>query len=180
MIQYAILTIIMRTKGTTLMRIQLIFVTGVLLLVVAACTPNRLSRSLSSSDEQQTPTSSVTVTETPTSQPDDEAPTVTVNQPEAAPLPSGRNLQPQLDPAQIDLDEVQTLLPPDVIRAILPEEVPKIMVTAVEADAGGIEPDTRVLGVSINGESRAYPIPYMSSHEIVNDEVGGRLIAATW
>jgi hypothetical protein len=43
-----------------------------------------------------------------------------------------------------------------------------------------MDPNTRVLGVSINGDSRAYPVPYMSQHEIVNDEVGGKLIAATW
>ena len=38
----------------------------------------------------------------------------------------------------------------------------------------------RVIGVNINGESRAYPIPYLSAHEIVNDVVGGQPIAATW
>jgi hypothetical protein len=72
------------------------------------------------------------------------------------------------------------LLPPDAIPAIMPDEVSKIMVSKAQADANGMQPDTRVLGVSIDGDSRAYPIPYMSSHEIVNDEVGGRLIAATW
>jgi hypothetical protein len=105
---------------------------------------------------------------------------VTPNEPEAAPTPTGRTLQPQLALAQVDPDEVVTLLPPDAIRAIMPDEVAKIMVSAAQADTNGMQPDTRVLGVSLNGDSRAYPIPYMSSHEIVNDEVGGRLIAATW
>ncbi len=100
--------------------------------------------------------------------------------PEAAPTPSGRNLQPQLENITVDLDEVVALLPPDAIPAILPDEVPGIMISAAEADAGGMAADTRVLGVSINGESRAYPIPFMSQHEIVNDVVGGKYIAATW
>lgn len=100
--------------------------------------------------------------------------------PEAAPTPSGRNLQPQLKNITVDLDEVVALLPPDAIPAILPDEVPGIMVSVAEADAGGMAADTRVLGISINGESHAYPIPFMSQHEIVNDVVGGKYIAATW
>jgi hypothetical protein len=98
----------------------------------------------------------------------------------AAPPPDGRNLQPQLGNANIDLDDVVALLPPDAIPAIWPEDAANIMVPAQTADENGIDPAVRVLGVSLNGESRAYPIPYMSAHEIVNDKVGGRLIAATW
>ena len=37
-----------------------------------------------------------------------------------------------------------------------------------------------VLGVSINGDHRAYSVPYLSSREIVNDVVGGVPIAVTW
>jgi hypothetical protein len=37
-----------------------------------------------------------------------------------------------------------------------------------------------VLGVSINGESRAYSIPFLSGREVVNDVVGGVPIAVTW
>ncbi len=100
--------------------------------------------------------------------------------PESAPTPSGRNLQPNLKDIAVDIDEVVALLPPDAIPAIFPDDIPQIMVTAAEADAGGMAADVRVLGVSINGESRAYPIPFMSRHEIVNDFVGGKYIAATW
>jgi hypothetical protein len=82
--------------------------------------------------------------------------------------------------ADIDLAEVVSLLPPDAIPAILPDDVPDIMVTAAEADAAGLEPSVRVLGLEINGDSRAYPIPFMSAHEIVNDVVGGRHVAVTW
>jgi len=100
--------------------------------------------------------------------------------PESAPTPSGRNLQPDLKDIDVNIDEVVALLPPDAIPAIFPDDIPQIMVTAAEADAGGMAANVRVLGVSINDESRAYPIPFMSRHEIVNDFVGGKYIAATW
>jgi hypothetical protein len=139
---------------------------GLLVLGLVACTPNRLTQSLPSPPltEQPQPTATNTIEPPPVD----------------APLPSGRTLQPQLAAAQIDPDEVVTLLPPDAIRAISPGEVAGILISAADADAAGMSPGTRVLGVSINGDSRAYPIPYLSSHEIVNDEVGGQLIAATW
>ena len=38
----------------------------------------------------------------------------------------------------------------------------------------------QVIGVSINGEHRAYSVPYLGRREIVNDVVGGRKIAVTW
>ena len=38
----------------------------------------------------------------------------------------------------------------------------------------------RVLGVSINGDHRAYPLNMLSHHEIVNDTVGGVPVAVTW
>lgn len=37
-----------------------------------------------------------------------------------------------------------------------------------------------VLGVSINGDHRAYPLNMLSHHEIVNDTVGGVPVAVTW
>ena len=38
----------------------------------------------------------------------------------------------------------------------------------------------RVLGVSINGDHRAYPLNMLSRHEIVNDTVGGVTVAVIW
>ena len=37
-----------------------------------------------------------------------------------------------------------------------------------------------VIGLSINGEQKAYPTAFLSSHEIVNDVVGGVPVAVTW
>ena len=41
-------------------------------------------------------------------------------------------------------------------------------------------PDELVLGVEIDGDVRAYSVPLLSRHEIVNDVVGGKPIAVTW
>jgi len=71
--------------------------------------------------------------------------------------------------------EIVTLLPRDAIRAI---DDPQFYPSA-EADEE-YAPDELVLGVSLNGESRAYSTALLSSHEIVNDTVGGHKIAVTW
>lgn len=79
-----------------------------------------------------------------------------------------------LAPSERTLDIV-TLLPRDAIPAI---DNPRFY-AAAEADAE-YAPDELVLGVSLNGESRAYSTSLLSRHEIVNDTVGGRKIAVTW
>ena len=48
-----------------------------------------------------------------------------------------------------------------------------------EADNQMLETE-RVIGVSINGDHRAYPLNMLSRHEIVNDTVGGVPVAVTW
>ena len=68
-----------------------------------------------------------------------------------------------------------TLLGFDAIPAILDPE----FVTAAEAEDWML-PDEQVLGLSINGEHRAYSVPLLSRHEIVNDVVGGVPVAVTW
>ena len=71
--------------------------------------------------------------------------------------------------------EIVTLLPRDAIPAI---DDPQFL-SADEADAE-YAPDELVIGVNYDGDARAYSIPYLSGHEIVNDTVGGRKIAVTW
>ena len=71
--------------------------------------------------------------------------------------------------------EMITLLPPDAIPAIDRPE----FYTVAKADSE-YAPDELVLGVSIDGESRAYSTNLLDHHEIVNDTVGGRKIAVTW
>jgi hypothetical protein len=45
-----------------------------------------------------------------------------------------------------------------------------------------LEDDELVLGVEIGGDTCAYPINMLTGpdREIINDELGGRAIAATW
>ena len=68
-----------------------------------------------------------------------------------------------------------TLLGFDAIPAILDPEFVDVGVADSE-----MTPDELVLGLSIDGESKAYSIPMLSSHEIVNDVVGGVPLAVTW
>lgn len=50
----------------------------------------------------------------------------------------------------------------------------------VPVSQSGLQPDEMVIGVSIDGDSRAYPIRYLRWREMVNDEVGGIPILVTW
>ena len=70
--------------------------------------------------------------------------------------------------------ELVTLLPRDGIQAILN---PRFI---TPAEATRYVADEPVLGVTINGQSRAYSIPFLSGREVVNDTVGGVPIAVTW
>ena len=71
--------------------------------------------------------------------------------------------------------EIVTLLPFDAIPAILEPEFVSAEVASEE-----LEDHNLVLGLSIDGDHRAYSIPTLSSHEIVNDTVGGKPVAVTW
>lgn len=71
--------------------------------------------------------------------------------------------------------EIVTLLPPDAIPAI---NDPRF-ITLEEADKQ-LRLTDLVIGVSIEGEHRAYGAAFLSGHEIVNDTLGGRAIAVTW
>ena len=74
----------------------------------------------------------------------------------------------------VDL-KIISILGKDGIPAILDPEF-------VSAQAAGDQmlPNERVIGVSINGDHRAYPLNLLSRHEIVNDTVGGAPVAVTW
>lgn len=71
--------------------------------------------------------------------------------------------------------KIVTVLPKDAIRAI---DSPRFLQR--EEARGQMLPNEQVIGLSINGETKAYPVGMLSSHEIVNDVVGGRPLAVTW
>jgi hypothetical protein len=51
---------------------------------------------------------------------------------------------------------------------------------AKAADVSFVNNDDRILAVTINGESVAYPIRLMGYHHVVEDTVGGTPIVATY
>jgi len=83
----------------------------------------------------------------------------------AAPSAWGADLRPE---------EIVTVLPKDAIPAVLSPSFDE------GRKATWLKGSDLVVGVEIGGESRAYPVPTLSRHEIVNDRVGGIPIAVTW
>ncbi|MDX1453515.1 MAG: DUF3179 domain-containing protein [Oleiphilaceae bacterium] len=80
-----------------------------------------------------------------------------------------------LSQSLLPLHHIQHGGPPrDGIPAI---DAPRF-VSALEADF--LSDEDRVLGLHLNGESKAYPIAIMNWHEIVNDTVGERAVAVTF
>jgi hypothetical protein len=74
-----------------------------------------------------------------------------------------------------DGDPVYSVLPPGEIPAI---EDPEF----VSAEVGDLQmaADEPVFGLEIGGDARAYSLWQLDLHEIVNDEIGGVALAATW
>ena len=132
-----------------------------------------------------------TVSARPTAAPEPTSPPVASVAPTQPPAPTAA-----AESEEMDL-EIVTLLPFDAIPAVLDPT----FISAAEADAkltellkdrsqrdadkalllGGSDPDDAlVLGLSINGDSRAYYVPTLSRVEIVNDTVGDQPLAVTW
>jgi hypothetical protein len=78
----------------------------------------------------------------------------------------------------VDLDEVRegtsAAEPRDAIPAIRKPEAAKA------AEATWVKDEDRVLGISVNGEARAYPLRILEAHEVVDDTVGGVPVAPNY
>lgn len=46
--------------------------------------------------------------------------------------------------------------------------------------ASHVEPDDMVLGIEIGGQAKAYPVRLLAYHHVVNDELNGVALAATY
>ncbi len=77
--------------------------------------------------------------------------------------------------ATIGGEKVYQLLPVGAIPAIDDPE----FVSGADAELQ-MRAQEPVLGVVIGGEARAYSLWQLDAHEIVNDEIAGSAIAATW
>ena len=81
------------------------------------------------------------------------------------------------------LEGAITVDPTEIVwGGVDPDGIPDIrdpkMLTPDEADF--LDEDDRVFGVSINGDTRAYPLRIINAHEMVNDTVGGEPISLAW
>ncbi len=72
-------------------------------------------------------------------------------------------------------DQIQQIVPKDAIPAI---DEPRFW--SVEEANRVYRDEDLVLGLDLEGRQRAYSIPFLSDHEIVNDELAGRPITVTW
>jgi hypothetical protein len=50
----------------------------------------------------------------------------------------------------------------------------------LEADDAMIAGGTKVIGVYIGGQARAYPLFMLNNHQVVNDKVAGIPLSASW
>lgn len=72
--------------------------------------------------------------------------------------------------------------PPPGYRALLPRDAiaPVYEPSFVPGRSIDWSDETLVLGVSIAGDARAYPISFLNFREMVIDEVGGSPILVSW
>ncbi|MCI0712145.1 MAG: DUF3179 domain-containing protein [Chloroflexi bacterium] len=66
-----------------------------------------------------------------------------------------------------------------------PEDIPAILDAEpllVDAETGSEEwsPDTQVIGLYFSGSATAYPVSFLSRHEVINDRVGPQSVVVTW
>jgi hypothetical protein len=71
-------------------------------------------------------------------------------------------------------EDIVTIFPKDAIPAILSPSFEK------GSEVTWLKGKDAVIGIEINGDSRAYPVPILTRVEIINDRVGGIPIAVTW
>lgn len=71
---------------------------------------------------------------------------------------------------------------PEGVRMLLPRGgIPAVFEPRfVPADEANLPDSAWILGVTLGGASRAYSLNLLNGHEVVNDTLGGRAIAAVW
>jgi hypothetical protein len=100
---------------------------------------------------------------------------------------SGSATDPVTEPAPTDTPDRAALLEKyaeyEIVNLLPRDAIPSIddpqFVSVIEADEA-YDPDELIIGVEINEQPRAYSVPLLSNHEIVNDEIDGIHFAVTW
>ena len=86
---------------------------------------------------------------------------------------------PLTETGKVTRDELIARMQPAVVRDAIPAILQPQFV-APEAVPPEFKDVELVLGLSMNGESKAYPLDILSHHEAVNDVVGGVPVVVTW
>jgi len=92
-------------------------------------------------------------------------------------------IDPRFDLFIRQADDISRIDPSEVVwGGVIPDGIPDLLnpQTFTPDEATYMEPDDRVFGVRINGESKAYPLRVVNAHEMVNDHVGGEPISLMW
>ncbi len=152
-----------------LLAVVLVIVAVAAIILLSGCGPT------AESGPSPAPEQAARATDTPAPTAAASTPTATTAPPTKTPVTTAVSSPAPAEPTAEPDYEIVTLLPPDAIPAISDPS----FVSAEEAD-DQYEHDELVLGVEIDGDARAYSIPLLSRHEIVNDVVGGKPIAVTW
>lgn len=91
--------------------------------------------------------------------------------------------------SEIDVDPREVYNPvtageslPDGFRQLLPRDGIQPIYDPSFTAASGVDwpADTQVIGVSAEGEAKAYPVSVLNRHEMVNDFIAGDPILVTW
>lgn len=86
---------------------------------------------------------------------------------------------PLTETGKVTREELIARMKPAVVRDAIPAILDPQFV-APEAVPPEFRDTELVLGLSMNGESKAYPLDVLSHHEAVNDVVGGVPVVVTW
>ena len=152
-----------------ILAVALVVVAVVAIIILSGCVSTAQPGSSAGPDQ------AASATDTAAPAPAANTATPTTAPESSTPIPTATTGAPTAEPKSEPDYEIVTLLPPDAIPAISDPT----FVSADEAD-DQYDHDELVLGVEIDGDARAYSIPLLSRHEIVNDVVGGKPIAVTW
>ena len=152
-----------------ILAVVLVIVAVAAIILLSGCGPT------AETGASPVPEQTARAADTPTPPTAPSTPTATTAPPTKSPAPTAVSSPTPAEPTAEPEYRIVTLLPPDAIPAISDPS----FVSADEAD-DQYEHDELVLGVEIDGDARAYSIPLLSRHEIVNDVVGGKPIAVTW
>ncbi len=74
---------------------------------------------------------------------------------------------------EADFGQFRQLIPKDAIEPVYKPQF-------IAGRSAALDPEDLVIGVAINGESKAYPVGPLNFREMVNDVVGGVPILVSW